>query len=178
MSRIYETSNMGTPSSSQRKKPKSIELSKWLNHMEPHFATIHSILEMKKKQKKKFLCYDRNFLDLVGKKGHYKEIFKNCYKLTYTHDKDLSGWIQFDDEKEASPFEFHLNYMKHTWFPLKGGKVPNSFEIMIFQGLAGMEHIGRHFKSYPEDTRVGWRGPLIPWDIVKKEKRYLINDML
>ena len=68
--------------------------------------------------------------------------------------------------------------MKDTWFPLEGGKVPNSFEIMIFQGPAGMKHIGRHFKSYPEETQVGWRGPLIPWDIVKKEKRYLINDML
>ena len=72
MSRIHETSNMEAPSLSQRIKPISIKLSKWLNHMQPHFSTIHSILKMKKNQQKKFLCYDRNFLDLVGQKGHSK----------------------------------------------------------------------------------------------------------
>ena len=157
---------------------KSIKLSKWLKFMKPYFATIQSISNMKKNQKKQFLCYDRNFLDLVGKEGKCKEIFKENYKLTYTHNKDLSGWIQFEDEKEKTPFEFHLNYMENAWFPLKDGRVPNSFEIILFQGPAGMEHIGRHFSSYPSETLVGWRGPLIPWDIVKKQRRFIINDML
>lgn len=143
--------------------------------MKSIFLTIKDVQKLKKNDERYFLCYDRNFHDLVVEKGSLAEVVKHCYKIKYTHGKELSGYITFigDDEK-SKKFEFHLNHMLDSWFSLNKGRIPNNFES-LFKGVEGAMHIGKHYSSYPVTTKIGWRGPLIPLELVEKDV-YIIND--
>lgn len=142
--------------------PYPIPMTSYVDETIPFHLTIADIIKLKKGDMLNILCFDRNIMDLVpnvpNKVYHPNEFFVKAYQGTYIHEKDLSGQIMFPEfDSEPSPFEFHLEYCYHSWYPLKNGK-------LISQGdPCGVpeKFNNKTWRSFSKTTRVGWRGPMV-----------------
>lgn len=139
-----------------------VSVEEWLESMRPKYLTIDDIQNLNGMDTVKLLNIDRNFYDLIGDGTLAPELFfKDSYKMNYTHKEHLNGTVYFDDLDDApSPFEFHVNW-NSKWYPLCEGKL--SLEGQSFLGVDAPVEL----ESYPTDTLVGWRGPVLLWgDVV------------
>lgn len=151
-------------------------IDEWLDEMEPHFLTIQDVKNMEHGKETEYLCICRNFYDLmsyVKKKKALKpsELFKSNYKMFYKHDCDLKGEMKYDKEDEYKKFEFHIEYKKKFWYPLKDGKLPLEDPQKIFN----LSSCKRDWTEYDNNTKVGWRGPMIKWEIVNGYDKKIYN---
>lgn len=145
----------------------------WLKQVEPNYLTIQYIQDMKLGETQKFLCIDRNFYELIPELTQENAIdvelfFQKCYILDYTHSINLTGLARFNIENINKPktyFEFDIEYLKNRWYPLKNGKLPIKDPQGIFSELERTD-VKRNWEEYDKSTRIGWRGPMIPWNII------------
>lgn len=87
---------------------------------------------MKLGETQKILCIDRNFYEFIPELSKENAIdaelfFQKCYILDYTHSINLTGLARFNIENINKPktyFEFDIEYIKNTWYPLRNGKLP------------------------------------------------------
>lgn len=152
---------------------KSLDLWSWILHMRNKCLTIQDILEMKKGDTIKLLCLDRNVGDfadnyeLSAEKA--SEFFKDNYIITYRHNKDLQGEWFFHNhlhDDGFDNFEFHIEYKTGCWYPLTEGRLPDTDP----QGFSDInKNTKKDWKEYPTDTHIGWRGPMVRWDIVEND---------
>jgi len=89
----------------------------------------------------------------------------------YIHEGDLRGKLVFwfdckndteqieSDHSDEPDFEFHIEYKKGHWYPLKDGYLPEYDP----QGFAKFPGEKQHWTSFPETTCVGWRGHCLLW---------------
>jgi hypothetical protein len=154
--------------------------------------TIGDIKNLKPGDQLKVLSMNRNIWDGTlnkkqqGRPYEPEYFFRNEWAI-YVHDKDLTGrmlFFAFECEKfgldqtisELDPdtispdkicqpnFEFDLEYKPCCWYPLHDGYLPES-DPQGFSKFPWKEK--RHWTSFPDTTRVGWRGPFIRWDKLK-----------
>ena len=135
---------------------------KWIKATSKYHLRIRDIKKMKKGQKIYVLGLDRNFPDalydskiIIGKVYKPENLFK-VKKYTYIHDSGFKG--NFDVIED---FEFHIEYKKDHWFPLKDGKLSKT--DMREEGLST-----KKIMNFPPSTKIGFRGPMILWKNVKK----------
>jgi hypothetical protein len=86
----------------------------------------------------------------------------------------LNGKIKHkwqNNTEEAFDFEFEIEYKKNNWFPLINGILPAEDE----QGFSELLGVEKSWSEFPKNTHIGWRGPFILWDDLKKlDKVYII----
>lgn len=151
-------------------------IDEWLDQMEPHFLTIEDVKNMQHNDESQFLCICRNFYDLIldnNKEEALKpsDLFKNNYKTHYIHDCDLKGKILSYNKEEYIKFEFHIEYKKGLWYPLKDGKLPQEDP----QGLFNLSSAKKDWAEYDDNTKVGWRGPMLNWKFVEESEQKLYS---
>ena len=145
----------------------------WLKSMNKMYLKIKDIENLKKGESIKLLCIDRNFYDIIQSNPINipicpKEFFKNNYIIEYTHYEDLKGfgnWCNLDKPGTKSDFEFHIEYCKNHWYPLKNGKLPESDPKGIAY-LLNNSFVKKNWKNYDKNTLIGWRGPMIPFKFI------------
>jgi hypothetical protein len=147
-----------------------MNINDWLKEVEPYYLTINDIENMKPGEMNKFLCIDRNFYELIPtiteeNAINIEEFVKKCYIFVYKHSSDMNGYINSDIFEIEEEFEFHIEYLPNYWYPLKNGKLPEEDPQRMFKILSNPD-IKRHWQEYDKNTRIGWRGPMIPWNIV------------
>ena len=153
----------------------------WLEFMSPDYLKIKDIVKMEPGQKETFLCIDRNFYELIysnetGKIYTPGEFFKSNYIIEYTHDYNLHGtavWI--DKDISSEPFNFHINYYKQNWYPLdNNGYLPSNDP----QGFVSFEpQRKKYWEDFPNNTLIGWRGPMINWKhVLNSPNIYILDD--
>lgn len=149
----------------------------WLDEMEPHFLTIKDVKNMQHNEENKYLCICRNFYDLIipniKKEEALKpsELCKKNYKMCYIHDVDLKGKTKYDEEDKYTNFEFHIEYKKGYWYPSKDGNLP----LEDPQGIFDLTSIKHKWTEYDDNTKVGWRGPMLKWKFVEEYDKKVYN---
>jgi len=160
----------------------SLSIEEWLAFMKSKCITIDFITNLNQNQKVKLLCIDRNFYDLIenNQYGVYspEEFFAHNYIINYKHNHDLSGFANwnFDNNDEYSPFNFHLNYVNDSWYPLNNeGKLEfNEIEVKIFN--IDVQNIEKKWQEYSGNTLVGWRGEMLLWDDAIQSPKINFNE--
>jgi hypothetical protein len=69
--------------------------------------------------------------------------------------------MNWDKSSSNTPgFEFDLEYYPDWWHPLRNNHLPLDSTQLVnkFRGVC--------WDTYPETTRLGWRGPLIPVSVL------------
>lgn len=143
----------------------------------PHHITIRDVLELKVGDPVTFLCFDRNVWDLVLKEDPEEKdyvtpadlFFATGYHLTFERTEGLAGIavMSAGDEKMGAmePFEFHIEYAPGYWYPLRDNHLP----MQDPQGLGSFHYDApKHWNTFPENTRVGWRGPMIRQSVLEE----------
>jgi hypothetical protein len=134
---------------------------------------IADVARMKMYDKATILCLDRNFGDFVynlatkqRKKGQTKvvvdvrDLLKTCYVFEYQHMFGLCGiakW-QGDWAEDRAPeiFEWDIEYAPGSYLKLVNGCLP--MEDCCTNRAADA---CPSWTTFPEDRRVGWRGPCL-----------------
>ena len=173
-----------------------VSASEFRSVTKPFHFNVHTLLNLKKGQKVKFLCLDRNYMDFISDNTDdynpkpAKEMFKNNYILEYIHDKGSRGKAKFiyldKYDEDYQDWEWDLEWKPDTWFPLtKGRLIPitekHDGKLVIVEGRdIPVKNIGAPFQEWSYDPRteahyddedyfiprVGWRGPVIPFELL------------
>lgn len=144
--------------------PDALTISEWINNAKKYYVTLGDIMEIKKGEKIKFLILDRNVLDVVqntnkpNKAYEPAKFFRKSYGIL-KYGGNLQGTMKFCDISVQRPFEFHIEYKKDQWYPLKNEYLPAHDPQNIFK-LLGKQ---KHYTEFPKSTHVGFRGPMIFW---------------
>lgn len=160
----------------RKKRPepelKGLEIEKWQNEAKQKFLTVSDIGRLKKGDTIKVLVLDRNLYDIVLEINDSNALYNACEffrynSATYVHEKGLQGKITYhfnNEDLTNDPFEFDVEFAEGNWYPLKNGYLPAEDEQGCFKLL------GRKTKwdEFPLDTHIGWRGPMMFWEDVKK----------
>lgn len=145
--------------------------------------TIADILNLKPGERIKVLVMDRNVWDIAldekirGKSLRPEDFFKSNWAI-YVHEKDLKGKLIFSFEIDdlmnineidlndiCQPnYEFDINYKTCSWYPLTDGYLPAS-DPQGFSQFPWTE--AKHWREFPTNTKVGWRGNMIMWSKLK-----------
>ena len=72
-----------------------------------------------------------------------------------------------NNNEEPYNFEFEIEYKKNNWYPLTNGILPAEDE----QGFSELLGEDKSWSEFPKSTHIGWRGPMILWDDLKKLKK-------
>lgn len=112
---------------------------------------IEDVLKLEKGDVLHLVCFDRNIGDRVGRDNvqnqvvSSKRLLRKAQRAKYTHDTGLKGFLTFKGiDKKPREFEFDIEHKRNAWYPLEGGKF-----------------LGVHYTEMKEDTRIGWRGPMV-----------------
>jgi hypothetical protein len=145
-------------------------------------VTIQTILDLEPNEVLKCLCFDRNFGEYLEDQDPFEgsnlkasEILEDAYYLRFTKglEKDsiegkffiACGLEEIDTEDDDNNEGWlHVEYRPDCWYPFQNG----IFEVMDPQ-LKSFGHerrlapgSDRNWTEFPKNTRLGWRGPMIP----------------
>jgi len=151
----------------------ALEYWEWRDHVASECLTIRDILELEPGERLTVLPIHRNLCDSVyphGLKGERPrpvlpatKFFRPKELAVYIHKSELTGRVEWgwDVEMECAsdPFEFHVEYKPGHWYPLKDGSLPTADAVEGSTDLG--DAAGKHWREFPPDTRVGWRGPML-----------------
>lgn len=151
---------------------KTLDMSDFRDYIRPISLTIKDITSLKPGQTIKLLVLDRNFDEIACEEEtnqlnipHKAEEFFRLNTATYVHQQNLKGIITYDNIDLTRDFEFDIEYEKDCWYPLKNNCLPKKDP----QHLASFSfNEPKPYTDYPANTRIGWRGPMILWEKVKK----------
>lgn len=150
-----------------------LEILDWKENVRNECLTINDILSLGKGEKIDVLIMDRNLSDWVCSVNEYNTLYKaenffRTNKATYIHNHDLTGKIIWEegDLNSEQPFEFHIEYQKDHWYPLKNNFLPKE-DPQKFAFFSYPED--KHYMDFNDKTRVGWRGPMLLWSKMKNQ---------
>jgi hypothetical protein len=143
---------------------------KWLyeDSLKYHM-TIKDVIDIPKGEEREIFFMDRNIIDIADRNEKNVEMlpsdfFKDCYfiKFIKTDDGIRGTWFwnkhYLDDVgncPEHKEFDIDLGTF---WYPLKDNKVPVNDQ----QGIVRFgKNAGKHYSSFPNNVRLGWRGPMM-----------------
>lgn len=161
----------------------TLTYNEWYDMSYQHALTIKDIMQLEPGQRINVLSLDRNVFDIAlreeirGKSLRPEEFFESNWAV-YIHAKDLTGKIifEFQSGKYDMDYDFNLNDMENfefeieydpehkRWYPLKDGKLPAS-DPQQYLSFPWKEE--QDWTNFPDNTRVGFRGPMILWSKLK-----------
>ena len=149
----------------------------WINSTKDYHLTIKDIQEMKSGESLKVIILDRNTGDLFDKYNnsntlYYPIDFFKHQMGEFIKNKDMTGKLIFynginhdsNNNLIIDPFEFHIEYKLNYWYPLQNNII--SITNPEFKHIN--ENYSKNINEFPLDTRVGWRGPMIKVDLLRK----------
>lgn len=119
------------------------------------------------------ILLDRNWTDVAceaynsadGVVPAHEFLRMNRVRLCRTNNRSLLEFTLTSHEEEGSPMriELHVEYAPGSFYPLRRGVLPAKDE------QTGMPLLGKDipWKELSPHLRVGWRGPMIPWEMVR-----------
>lgn len=142
----------------------------------PVHTTIKTILDIPIGTTEIFLFLDRNVLDIAmdtikehyGKKVSPMTIFQNNTFIKYTKTGEgLSGnYLVYyglkdleNNDDDGGESDFEIEYEENEWYPMENNKIPKK---------GPKKYVGKHWNEFPITTRLGWRGPMIPFKYINK----------
>lgn len=175
------------PSSSGKKLDKKVEdmkichalgalrLKDWFEAIRSYHLTIEDLLKMKPGEKLEVVFLHRNFCDEIYNKFHQgksNQVYDPAVFL-----KDLVEKFKYKgDMKWEMPYDDYIHidssrYGLPMWYPLnKEGKIKIEEDEIKCLGISHtltdserkkLEVVGKHWDSYPVQSEVGYRGPMI-----------------
>jgi hypothetical protein len=132
--------------------------------------TIANIMAMPVGQNKLFISINENAWNIARRNNienrelHDPVHFFRNNLVTFMKEEGMKGTLTL--ESRSMPFEFHIEYENGKWYPLSNGQLP--FEdpsgILFPWNRDDSSPILRHWTEYPQNTRVGYNGPMIRID--------------
>jgi hypothetical protein len=170
------------------KRPKptfdGLEIDDWIEETKANHLRIGDISKFKHGEKIKVLVMDRNLYDTLYRINNENQLYKATdffreSSAIYEHDCDLKGKIRYkwqslpeynnnendddiNDNKRWYDLKFHIEYKNGNWYPLENGILPANGEHDT--KLLEFDH---KWNDFPDNTRVGWRGPMMLWSNVE-----------
>jgi hypothetical protein len=157
----------------------------WENATRHLHVTIQRIRDIPIGETRKFLCLDRNVLDLAENElSKYKEgdeaiptnVFHKNYHAKFTKtDKGITGKFYIvnsredlngPDNIENERNDFDIEYRNDNWYPMENGVLP----VRGDDGFTTLMGVKKKWTSFPLTTRLGWRGPMIPLERIDEIK--------
>ena len=161
---------------------------KWIKDTTPYHATIQSLLDLPAGSTNIFLCIYRNFFDFLD--GYVEQvtigtdteimpsqILRDNYYLVYkkgSYPNSIKGEVYIVDGIESAQTEpneddlnrFHIEYAPGGWDALTDDYTLSAYNERESQLLDS----DMDWSSIPTNTRIGWRGPMIPIEAVDEIK--------
>ena len=153
----------------------------WVERTRHTHATLESLVDMPVNSSHTFLCLDRNVLDMScekleaayspGARVNPSAVFSVGYYLTFTKTgQGITGFHTFAYSLATAGFpsdphvskDFDIEYAPNHWYPMTGGVLPAKDEQGCFQLLG----TAKSWKEFSPGTRVGFRGPMIPLELI------------
>lgn len=152
-----------------------LDYQEWDQLSYAYALTIKDIINLKPGQQIKVVMMDRNVWDCLtdcikGKSYKPNELLSDNWAI-YIHEEGLRGKLVFwfnckNDEEQINVdqpnFEFHIEYTKGSWYPLKEEYLPGA-DPQGFSKFPWDDNQKQHWTSFPETTCVGWRGHFVLW---------------
>lgn len=141
--------------------------------------TLGNFLEMKVDDVRNFLFLDRNVFDIACENRqdgteYPPQVFfdQNVHRLKKTGIFEWEIYWSWDLAQECINRDIHLYHPEDKfWFPLDSEGYFNPVDELELLDLDPVRtefwtQNRVHYTEFPPDTRIGWRGPLIPWEKV------------
>lgn len=145
-----------------------LESYEWYKKSTKKWLKIKDINKMKKGEQMELILLDRNYIDITTGDNEGNKLYKAedfFSKAIYTHESGLKGKLTCHGyDMDDDDFEFHIEYKKDSWYPLRDGKLPAEDEQHVAE-LYGKE---MDWTEFPTTTHIGWRGPMIKWKKLSK----------
>lgn len=130
----------------------AISVITYLEKIAPYHLTLGTWRKLSVGQSLELAVFDRNLFDMIGEQTKpmlVTKFFKQTLKITKINETDLGGpakWTWGDGESldQVQVLEI-LSNEQEMWNPVDE------------QGVA----FGKHWKLYPDNTHIGWRGHAI-----------------
>lgn len=160
----YKTFFIKLPPEHVVREPNSFEVDEWEDHTKSFHFTVKDLKKLKPGDTLKFLALDRNCFDVplskheAGKCFPAREFF-DSEMCTYTHKHGCRGDLVFHfdtGDHTLEDFEFHIECRPNYYYPLTDGKLTPLDDRVDFG-----KHNHRSWDTFPDDRRVGYRGPMI-----------------
>lgn len=100
----------------------------------------------------------KTFPDGENKEENKEE--KNLNNLSISFEWDINFNLDFE-------FDLYLEECE-CWYPLKNGYIPTHDEQEIFQFNFSEP---KHYSTFDENTKVGWRGPMMLWSEIDDNQK-------
>jgi hypothetical protein len=145
-----------------------------------YHLTIKDILDLPIGKPIEIFCMDRNLFDFciykdrINIKMSAENFFNEGYIIKYEKTHGLIGkwkFLNFDDDYFIREFDIDLGSF---WHPLFNNKVPE--RDADFKQKMPIKFRKKHYSELPLDTRIGWRGPCMLLEDVKKLPQILLTE--
>ncbi len=133
-----------------------LPLAQWVVDTLQYHITMRDILAMPQDTSINLFCMDRSISRSRGGQPPKKPsiYFKDAHYVTFTKIGGIRGkWLFNSNPRTTYLQEFYV-YIQETdeWAMLRDDRIFHSKE---------KKYVGRHYTEFPEDTRIGWRGPMM-----------------
>ena len=149
----------------------SLAYAAWVQQMRPHHLTIRDVLAMKPGDSIQLICFDRNLGGMVSGNERNKpmppaKFFERAYAVRFVKRTELSGtwhWNFHVAGAVAREEAFDIEYVPGHWYPLTvDGRLPQPDPQWPADSVVPAGGVpGTHYATYPPETRIGWRGPMM-----------------
>jgi len=167
---------------------KKYELYSWIELQKHLHLTLKDLQELEVGKEYDVVIFDRNFDEQIWDKFNEfqvyqpEEIFKNSHhKIVY---KGNMHWDIIFSFGETLEHPVHLDVSSlptnWTWCAIENKYINITNEVLDEGETIDPERgsIKMHYKWFPENTRVGWRGPIMFWkDLTNLPKVYWIDPL-
>jgi hypothetical protein len=154
-----------------------MELYDWIENQRDKHLKLEDLSELENGHEIEVLVLDRNFDESIWTSKEIdvsydpEEFFEyNKWKIKYLGDYK---WDLIAPWNETYEHPIHLDItdlgLNYFWSPLDGANGDQI--IMKSDSVSGKivkldEPIIMHVSDFPDDTRIGWRGPIMKWSDV------------
>ncbi|RPH75604.1 hypothetical protein EHM76_01265 [bacterium] len=162
----------------------ALEYEEWLDSAGDKCLTIADVEKMQPGERIRVLVMDRNLGDTCLSVNEPAIVYTAqkffAHNTAYfTRKQELQGKLEWvwndqntvDDADEE--FEFHIEYAKGNWYPLTNGKLPEEDPQGFFHFPNGTP---RDWRQFPKTTCLGWRGPMMQWELVAEQADVYFRD--
>jgi len=147
-------------------QPHSIRWDQWIRDARRFHLTIRDVQSMNEDESVDLICFHRNTCDVVRGNGQRRQnkpmdpqkFFHNGgMYLKFTKYIGLLGMWEWRCGGGPRQGTFHLEYAPGRWYPLDKNETLPHLGCCYNSELA----TGKCVSDYPDNTRLGWRGPMM-----------------
>lgn len=158
------------------------EIKGWVDVHRPMHLTVGDLRRMKKGKVYDCVNFHRNFPDYIWDTHEELTVFRASYlfanyrakikylgdaKWSYTHA--YGETFEYNVHIDVSPFQDAI-----TWAPLED----DGYLRMIPHKGSKLPKIVKHWTKFSDNTRIGWRGPMMWWKDLKERPPVYYHDIL